>query len=177
MIVVKGHHSFADGVGLGQFLMAIQDTYDPKSRPGLKSVPWYKMAIVYLLSPILILKAQFQFFLSPRLTNSLNNDTLTTGKKNGAFTCDMDLSKIKKLCKEIGCTHNDMMTTLLSNTFFEHFKNNGESHKSVNVGMPFSMKAPSKNLKDIRLENDMVGLNVNVKLFEDFDNGLKHFKR
>ena len=39
------------------------------------------------------------------------------------------------------------------------------------------MKAPSKNLKDIRLENDMIGLNVNIKLFEDFDEGLKHFKK
>ena len=88
----------------------------------MKTVPWYKMAVVYLISPFLVLKAAVTFFMSPRLTNSMNNDIPTTGRKNGAFSCEMDLSKIKKLCKQIRCTHNDRMTTLLSNTFFEHFK-------------------------------------------------------
>lgn len=115
--------------------------------------------------------------MSPRFKNSINNDIPTTGKKNGAFTCDMDLTKIKKLCKQLGCTHNDMMTTLLSNTLFEYFKNNNESHESVNIGLPFSMKAPSKDLKNIRLENDMVGLSTKIKIYKDFDEGLKHFKK
>ena len=94
VIIVKGHLSFADVVGLGQFLMAIQYTYDPKSRPGLKTVPWYKIAAVYLLFPFLVLKAAATFFMSPRLTNSMKNVIPTTGRKSGAFSCDMDLSKI-----------------------------------------------------------------------------------
>ena len=164
-IIVKGHHSFADGVGLGQFFMAIQDNYDPKSRPGIKHIPWFKMALIYLISPFLVLKSQINFFLSPRLTNSINNDKPTSGRKQGAFTCDLDLKKIKKLCKQLGCTHNDMMTTLMSNTFYEHFKNNGEKYDSINAGIPFSLKKPSEKIKEIRMENDMVGLSVNIKLF------------
>jgi hypothetical protein len=70
-----------------------------------------------------------------------------------------------------------MMTTLLSTTLFEHFKNNGESYSGVDVGVPFSMRAPSEKVKDIRLDNDMVGLNVKIKLFENFDEGLKHYKK
>ena len=115
--------------------------------------------------------------MTPRIKNSINNDKPTSGKKNGAFTSEMDLAKIKKLCKQLGCTHNDMMTTLLSNTLFEHFKINGENYKAVDVGVPFSMRAPSDKLKDIRLDNDMVGLSVRVELFEHFDEGLKHFKK
>jgi NRPS condensation-like uncharacterized protein len=79
--------------------MAIQDEYDPKSRPGLKSVPWYKMAAIYLISPYLVIRAQIIYFMSPRIKNSINNDKPTSGKKNGAFSSEFDLAKIKKLCK------------------------------------------------------------------------------
>ena len=127
----------------------------------------------YLISPYLVAKAQIAYFLSPKRANSMNNDKTPTGKCNGAYSHDMDLTKIKKLCKQLGCTHNDMMTTILSNTLYEHFKKTGENPKSVNIGIPFSLRNAPKKVEDIRLNNDMVGLNTEIELFENFDQGLK----
>lgn len=45
------------------------------------------------------------------------------------------------------------------------------------MGMPYSIRQPAKNLQDIRLDNDMVGLSVDIPIFESFDDGLVHFKK
>ena len=46
-----------------------------------------------------------------------------TGKKNGAFTCDLDVVKIKQFCRLNDCTVNDYTTALISNTLYEYFEN------------------------------------------------------
>lgn len=78
-----------------------------------------------------------------------------TGRKNGAFTEDIDLAKIKALAKANGATVNDFMTAVLSNTMYKYF----EQHRSeefegvnkkgplgysipsqINIGMPYSLR-------------------------------------
>ena len=72
--------------------------------------------MIWTLSPLLLLKAAFLEFASPRKTNLLNNDEPVTGRKNGAFSQELSLVKIKTLAKRLECTHNDFMTVLLSQT-------------------------------------------------------------
>jgi NRPS condensation-like uncharacterized protein len=48
--------------------------------------------------------------------------------------------KVKSVCKQMNCTVNDLMTTLLSNTLHEYFKEKGEAYNSIGVGMAFSMR-------------------------------------
>ena len=43
--------------------------------------------------------------------------------------------------------------------------------------MAFSLKFPGPERKDITLHNDMVGVHTQIKVFEKFDDGLKHFKK
>jgi hypothetical protein len=86
IVLFKAHHSFGDGVSAGQFFMAISDIYDANARPGLKPIPWYKMAILYILSPLLVLKAQSQFFMKSKDKNCIKNDKPMTGRKNGAYS-------------------------------------------------------------------------------------------
>lgn len=177
ILLFKAHHSFSDGVGIGQFFMGIQDEYDYKSAPGLKHVPLWKTAMVYLISPFLFLKSFYINFATPRRLNYINNNRPFTGRKNGAATQILSLTKIKALAKQLGCTHNDFMTVLLSQTLHDYLKEKGDTVKSIDVALPFSIKQPSKKLKDMRLDNDMIGLHTNIKLFKDFDDGLKHFKK
>ena len=93
------------------------------------------------------------------------------------MTDKLDNKKIKALSKQLGCTHNDIMTTLLSTTMYEYFNSRGEKLGSIDIGLPCSLREPIRSLKDFKLNNDMVGLDVNLKLFKDFDQGLKHFKK
>ena len=45
-----------------------------------------------------------------------------TGKKNGAFTRDLDIIKIKNFSKANDCTVNDTISAILSCALFEYFK-------------------------------------------------------
>ena len=65
------------------------------------------------------------------------------------------------------------MSVLLSNSLHEYFSQKGESHKSLDVAMPFSMRQPIKDLKNFRLDNDMVGMPLNMPIVKDFDEALK----
>ena len=51
-----------------------------------------------------------------------------TGKKNGAFTRDIDIFKLKQFSKDNNCTVNDTFTTILSCSLFNYF----EKHQHVN---------------------------------------------
>ena len=53
-----------------------------------------------------------------------------TGRKNGAFTTDLDIDEIKEFSKMRGCSLNDYMMALLSNTLYEYFDN----HKAEDGG-------------------------------------------
>ena len=53
-----------------------------------------------------------------------------TGRKNGAFTTDLDINEIKEFSKKQGCSLNDYMMALLSNTLYEYFDN----HKAEDGG-------------------------------------------
>lgn len=49
-----------------------------------------------------------------------------SGRKNGAYTEDIDLPKVKALAKANGATVNDFMTALVSVTMYKYF----DEHKN-----------------------------------------------
>jgi hypothetical protein len=78
-----------------------------------------------------------------------------TGKKNGAFTRDIDIVKLKQFSKENNCTINDTFTTILSSSLYNYFEKNqhvnpnardGKIPKFINVGLPFSLRQPAKSI-------------------------------
>jgi NRPS condensation-like uncharacterized protein len=44
-----------------------------------------------------------------------------SGRKNGAYTEDIDLARVKAIAKANGATVNDFMTALLSNSLYKYF--------------------------------------------------------
>jgi hypothetical protein len=77
----------------------------------------------------LIVKAAYQIVFKSRISNSINTDEPMTGRKIAAVNQNLSITKIKALCKQIGCTQNDFMVVLMSNTFHEYFGKKGESYK------------------------------------------------
>jgi hypothetical protein len=49
--------------------------------------------------------------------------------------------------------------------------------KEINMGLAFSMRQPSKNLKDLKINNDVAPLCLYIRIFEKFDEALNHFKK
>lgn len=105
-----------------------------------------------------------------------------TGKKNGWYSNDLNVNAIKTFSKEVAnCTVNDYTTTLLSTALHEYFVNHTpEGQKvatQVNAGMPFSLREAPSDIKNVRLNNEFCCISVPIKIFKDFDEGLKHFKK
>jgi hypothetical protein len=98
VIVFKVHHCFSDGLGLGSFFLSLmpgKDGYNPEHLPGLKPMSCMKKMIVWVLYPFLVLKEGLSIALTPKNSNSIKKPIPMTGRKNGAFTIDLDINKIK----------------------------------------------------------------------------------
>jgi hypothetical protein len=46
-----------------------------------------------------------------------------TGKKNGAFTRELDINRFKDFCRTNNCTVNDAISAVLSCSLYKYFKN------------------------------------------------------
>ena len=83
------------------------------------------------------------------------------------------------------------MTALLSVTVFKYFEdhrydkfdgiktgsNGFEIPTSINIGMPFSLRQPVEHLKDLKFNNDVVGLPLKMSVYEGFEEALSDFKK
>jgi hypothetical protein len=112
-----------------------------------------------------------------------------TGRKNGAYWEDIDLPLLKTVAKANGATVNDFMTAVLSVTMYKYCEdhrnekfeglktgpNGFEIPKSINIGMPYSLRQPVKKLMDLKLNNDFACLPLRISLFERFEEALPCF--
>jgi NRPS condensation-like uncharacterized protein len=89
---------------------------------------------------LLILKAAWIILSIKRVKNSINTDKPMSGKKVSAISKKIEMVKVKGVCKKMGCTINDFMSAVLSNTIFEYFDKKGENYESIGVGIPFSLR-------------------------------------
>lgn len=103
-------------------LEALSDSYDHKNINGLKPLSLAKSVVITALSPVLHLYASYKLLTMPIDYNSIANGTPLSGKKKGAISSEIKISKVKSLSKKLGCTVNDLMTTILSMTLLEYFK-------------------------------------------------------
>ena len=93
--MLKSHHCFADGLGLGTFFLSLCGEYDAAALPGTKPIPFWKNVMIYCLFPYIVLKSNIVMFSSPADSNSMKRGEPMTGRKNGAFSEDLDLPKMK----------------------------------------------------------------------------------
>ena len=125
---MKAHHCFTDGLGWGTFFLSLSDKYDSEALPTLKPLPWDKWLLKTLLYPYLLLKSTFTLLFIPSENNPIKKPVPMSGIKNGAFTCDLDISKMKKYCHSRNCTINDYLTAVLSCSMHEYMGR----HKTFN---------------------------------------------
>jgi NRPS condensation-like uncharacterized protein len=53
-----------------------------------------------------------------------------TGKKNGAFTRDLDIKQIKDFSRKYNCTVNDVLSALLSVSLYKYFEEHIDDNKN-----------------------------------------------
>ena len=96
----------------------------------------------------------------------------------------LPLEKMKEYCKKNNCTINDYTTALLSNTIYEYMSTqqviDGKEFRipeCINIGMPFSLRQPCKSIKDFKINNDLVAIPTEIKIFSELKKALVHFNK
>lgn len=111
-----------------------------------------------------------------------------TGRKNGAYTENLQPLKMKAFCKQKNITINDYVTSVLSTTLFEYFNTHqvvdGEVYQipaSVDMGMPISLRTPFKRIEDVRMVNDFCAMPISIPICRTLNEALvpiaRNFKR
>lgn len=134
------------------------------------------------MMPFLIVKATHNILGKSVSYNAIKTNKPLTGKKKGAYTNDLNIDEVKTLTKSLGCTLNDYMISLISNTLYEYFDNrkqdwNGVIPKTVNVGMPFSLRAPAAKLEDVRIVNEFVSYPVTLPIVSEIEDVLPEMQK
>ena len=180
-IIFKTHHCFTDGLGASTLFLALSGNYDHNALPGVKPLSLFQNCAVTILYPYLVLKTTIQMLLTFRSFNAIKTSVPMTGIKNGAYSTDFNLEEIKLALKKKTCSLNDYMMAVLSNTLYEYFENHksedgGRIPKSINIGMPFSLRQPSKTLKDIKTVNDFITVPITIPINKELEDVLPNIK-
>lgn len=182
LFILKAHHSFADGLAAMQFFGALSDEFDSDSIVGMKPIPFIKRLIIWICLPIVTIIEGINLVFKIGDRNAIKRPEVPfTGKKNGWYSNDLNVNAIKKYSKNIGnCTVNDYTTALLSTAMHEYFvKHTPEGEEvatQINAGTPFSLREAPSDIKNVRLNNQICCITVPIRVFQNFDDALNHFK-
>lgn len=95
---------------------------------------------------------------------------------------EVSLAEMKAYSKYRNITLNDLFISVLSNSCYEYFqkyKAEGPDKAMVErlkCGFPFSLREPAKSLEEFKTCNDICLFMQEIRLFEKFEDALKHFK-
>lgn len=132
--------------------------------------------ILYLLKPFTLLYAFIWFFIWNTDSNCVKPKEVTLhSKKNNAVCKPFDVEILKK----IGLAHdkatlNDVVLSLVSVSMRDYMRSHDDmSSKTINMLIPFSLRAIPKKREDHRLENDFSCLCFTLKLCSEFKDAIK----
>jgi len=185
VIIIKIHHNLTDGQGLSQLMHCFSDVYDSTALPCAKPISMVMWAFVALISPLLSIWYNGMFALFSKETHQLKKQEEIHGQKTTAYYSGFNLKEMKSFCKERKCTLNDYMGTLVSCTLSDYMdqeerRQEIEKEKvykkpeTCRFIIPFSFRQPVKELKDVKLENNLGYLPLEIMLSNDFDKVLNH---
>lgn len=146
-IIVKIHHSMADGLSLMSFLLNLGDSkeYGLIKLPKIK--PW-EWIFVYLFA-FFQLFAFFKEAFSRKADNHGFKSEKLTEKKNSYCSFSFDLKAIKNYAIENGISVNDVLLTLLTkalNSYHKRKSNKRIEHLSLMVAASV-LPMPARNIK------------------------------
>ena len=96
---------------------------------------------------------------------------------------EINLAEVKKFCKDKGYNINQYYMAILSKTFksyMEKQKSDGVSNlaipSDIRMILPINMRPPITSL-EIETSNAIIGIDIKMKLEQDFSVGIKQSKK
>ena len=80
---------------------------------------------------------------------------------------EMDIDKIKKVCKQRGCTVNDYCFSLISVAFYRYMEK--DPPKFVQMIMPIGLRTSQERIEDFQINNQFVRMPIQLPIHSNFD--------
>ena len=136
----------------------------------MKELGFLKKVFIYMLLPFSVLKNGAKLMFTRKERNGISKGAPLKGKKNGAFTKDIPLEKLKEISRDSGYTINDIIMALTGLVLKKYLMSVGDTKtKHLHLGVPFSIRETPKSKKDLQLRNDFSIMKIKLEVSEDFD--------
>ena len=109
-----------DGQAFGAFFAILCGVKDGTDLPGMPTLAWYQWLLIYLVQPFILPVLALKWLCMHRDHNALKTGSISETKK-AAATMKLEIGKVKALSKTLGCTVNDVMTSLVVNGMHAYY--------------------------------------------------------
>lgn len=167
-----------DAYGFVTFMSNIIDEFDPKILPPMKKFTLWDKFLLYLSIPFNFVRITVKFLLYPADKNPIASGKPFTGDKKGAFSKEYNVDQVKVKCKELGVTFNDLFMTIMSLSIKRYFISQGdEKTNKMLVMIPINFRERPTTPENFEFKNQFSIFPQEIKLFTDFDTGVKVISR
>jgi NRPS condensation-like uncharacterized protein len=177
----KSHHVIGDGIGVLLFLSTLHDKYSPTQWIQTTEVlSPFKKVVLLLIKPFILLHAFFYFLIWRSDQNCIKpaGDQTLHGHKKNAILAPMKVATLKKIGHHFNqSTINDVVLSLIAVSMREYMQKRGDQSKSVNMLIPYSLRALPKTAEEHRLCNDFSFLCFTLALSESFEEAIACVKK
>lgn len=182
MAIMKVHHCIGDGLGVMLMISMLQEEpYKPEMFiQTTTTMSWFKNLFIYMIKPLTLTYAFLFFFIWSTDVNCVKPSSVhLEGKKNNAVSKPLDLGKLKAIGKSFdNATINDVVLSLISTSMKEYMRKHDDMEsKSINMLIPFSLRALPKRMADHKLWNDFSVLCFTLKLSSTFEEAIAGIKK
>lgn len=169
----KSHHSFCDGVSIMCMSLAMSVTYDRSYFVGSADIPLYQQILLKLMVPFYIPLSIWRNVLFRRDKNFITAKKREfSGQMNAITSSQFNFQDIKLLSKQLGYTINDVVTTSITTSMNQLFKENEETAKQFTLVMPANIRFKFYETREsLRLENIFTAIPVRLPMTENMIDG------
>ena len=151
-VVFRFHHSIADGLSIGSYVVWCADEGSCKKLYTPKGLSFLKRLLVILLTSLLSPYFLIKFMMKKKDSNPFHKDQLS-GIKSISWTEKIYLKGILKHCKSNGLTFNDYLTATVLETLQDYA---GCDLGTITANIPVSLVGQPENGDFMKLENNLV---------------------
>jgi hypothetical protein len=156
--------------------------FDPSYFSVQREIRWYHRIMIYLMFPYYNTRESIKLLIKKDDCNVLSDQMTNTGRKKAAAAYDIELEDVKKIYKSKNVSINEFYFGAVSLAFYRYIeKRNKEVNNKkydkvpdyLNVVFPMNWRTEIKKLQDVRIDNQIVPLPIDLYLRPTFDEALK----
>ena len=171
-VIGYGPHVLQDGISSMQqfYQMSDQIETDKSFYPyfDLPAPSFAQWALIYLTAPYQWYNVIKHWKARGDDRNCIKRRVLLTGEQKSKMATIISLKKAKQVAKDNGISYNDLMLAIVSQSFRNHFDQQGDNTSTITIAMPFAFYKIPRDPDHYTIGNRFATLCLYLDLHSDF---------